>query len=170
MTLRRSGPPERRTPLDSKSELQRKTPMPRTPAPKLSGTGLSRKGRAPQRKPMRQSRPIVSREEVESRRIVRQRSDGLCEIGWVCAGDVWATDYVHRKARSQGGPFDAANAGDGCRPCHQRCHSEPEQARQRGWMVRRSHDFRAIPVDHARHGHVLLASDGSWTPTTREAA
>lgn len=130
--------------------------------PLLSGTSLSRKARLA-RKPMATVRARRSPEETRARAIVSARSGGRCE----CCDKAEALHWAHRQARSQGGPWDAANGLHACAPCHEWAHSEPATARWFGWSVRRGHDYRNIPVWTARHGWVRLSSDGSVHPAER---
>ena len=68
------------------------------------------------------------------RHMVEARAAGLCE----CCGDRAGQVVHHRKRRSQGGTNALANLmlldGD----CHRRIHDEPEWARSRGFLLRRS--------------------------------
>jgi hypothetical protein len=139
--------------------------MPRRRKPMLSGTALSRGARMA-RKPMRAKPHQVGPAEREARRLVAARSGGVCEG----CGRVPATDYAHRIARSQGGPWDAANAVHLCHEEHMWAHAEPEAARRFGWSVRRGHDYRTTRVWTAAHGWILLASDGTYTTTEKRAA
>lgn len=131
-----------------------------------SGTALSRGARLA-RKPMRVKPHRVTRAEREARRLVAARSGGVCEGCQVKP----AQDWAHRIARSQRGPWDAAN---GLHLCHTDCHmwatENPEAARRFGWSVRRGHDYRTTPVWTAAHGWILLGSDGGYRPATERPA
>lgn len=150
--MKRGSPLRRGTPLRAgTSQLKTSTPLRRTA--------------------MRPTRPgAATPAERLARRQVRARSGGRCELGWVCDGTATATDYAHRVARSQGGPWTAGNAADACRLCHQHAHAHPVQSRRRGWSVRRGHNYLTTPVAHAHLGWVLLADDGGHTPIERAAA
>lgn len=175
--MKRSSPPERRTPLRSYTalqpggELSRSTPLPRTTPERADAVRLPTRAEAwlTRRKP-------ASRDERYARRVVRARVlDGLCEG---CAQ--WpAADYAHRIARSQGGPWCPSNAlalcsdlttPPGVVACHPWSHSRPDEARGLGWMLRRSDDPSAVPAFLVGRGPVLLGVDGSVTPTNRGAA
>jgi hypothetical protein len=72
----------------------------------------------------------------------------------------------HRKLRSQGGDNRLSNlmlsCGNGTSGCEGMIHAHPQRARDAGWMVSRELDPAVIPVEHSRHGHVLLLDDGGW--------
>jgi hypothetical protein len=79
--------------------------------------------------------------EEEARRIVYERSGRVCEL---CGGH--ASEYSHRKARSQGGKWSPTNALHLCHNCHAYCHAHPEEAYQQGWFVRSHDDPAEQPV------------------------
>lgn len=69
--------------------------------------------------------------EKDARRIVRKRSGGRCEV----CGLARAAEFQHRKNRSQGGQWHAANGLDVCSPCHRYIHDNPAIAAFEGWTV-----------------------------------
>lgn len=144
----------------------KRSPMPPRKAP-LKGSSLSRKARAPiSRKPLLAKPRPVTPEEREARRLVAERSQGRCEIGFWCSGGAAAVDWSHRVARSQGGLWDAANGLAACRRDHEFCHAYPIKARiHGGWILRSTDDFRTYPVHHPVHGWVVLDSAGGVKPT-----
>lgn len=71
-------------------------------------------------------------EEVECRKIVKVRSNGICEI----CGQRNATDMAHRLAVSQGGKWQAANILHACRLCHSNNHDNPQNSFDNGWHLR----------------------------------
>jgi hypothetical protein len=141
--------------------------MPPRKAP-LKGSSLSQKARKPiNRKPMISRPRPVTPEEREARRLVAERSGGMCELGILCSGGSRAADWSHRIGRAQLGPWNAANGGDACRPCHSWAQTHPLRARlETGWILRSTDDYRATPVLHAVHGWVVLDSAGGYRPTT----
>lgn len=95
-------------------------------------------------------------------RIVRQgvygRSEGLCER----CGMAKVTDLHHRRPRGMGGDRreDTAsmdNALGLCRPCHDWVEGNRVEAREKGFLVRSSHDPATIPVCY--RGRMMLLSE-----------
>jgi hypothetical protein len=66
------------------------------------------------------------------RAIVRRRSQGVCER---CRA-AEATQFHHRKMRSQGGPDTEINLAHLCWSCHHWAHHAGEEAYESGWLVR----------------------------------
>ncbi|WP_051393065.1 hypothetical protein [Glycomyces arizonensis] len=99
--------------------------------------------------------------EKRARQLVRERSGGVCEV----CGAARATNYQHRKNRSQGGPWSAANGldvcGSGTTGCHGYIHAHPDEACLKGWSVRSWDDEHAIPVQ-THMGPLLLDDEGGW--------
>jgi hypothetical protein len=100
--------------------------------------------------------------EKEARRLVRERSGGVCEI----CGSQKATNYQHRKARGQGGPWTASNGIDVCGMgnafgCHGYLHQNPALACEAGWTVKSWGDEKAVPAQLV-HGVVLLDDEGGF--------
>lgn len=109
---------------------------------------------------MRASRPTVSREEREARRLVRERSEGTCEG----CGRAPATDYAHRVGRAQGGPWCPTNALHLCRPCHSWSHAWPVEARSVGWLLRSHDNPQTFPALLHGRGLTYLTTDGDYRP------
>jgi hypothetical protein len=102
--------------------------------------------------------------ERRARRIVYARSGGWCEV---CGGR-GATQWHHRKNRSQGGKWTAANGLHLCAPCHTHITHHPIAARDNGWSVLSGHDPAASRVRLAhRPGWCLLSDAGDVTETDR---
>lgn len=80
--------------------------------------------------------------ERVAREVVRHRSGGVCEV----CGAARATDWHHRKNRSQGGRWCPANGMDLCRGCHHEITVNPEWAYAQGYMVRSTVDPAAMPA------------------------
>jgi len=74
--------------------------------------------------------------EIECRRTVNARSDGMCER----CGQWGGTTLHHRRKRSQGGEWSAANCvslcGHGTAGCHGWVEAHPVAAEGEGWHVR----------------------------------
>lgn len=112
--------------------------------------------------------------ETTCRRIVRERSEGDCEIRIpvVCLGR--ATNFQHRKNRSQGGAWVPSNGldvcGSGTTGCHGWIHANPAEAYARGWSVKSTDDPAVVPSTHWRWGPVLLDDLGDFHFLPLEAA
>lgn len=102
--------------------------------------------------------------ESAARRIVTQRSGGVCEL----CGNSQATDYQHRKNRSQGGAWCPSGALHCCSRCHhERIHAQPQEAIRNGWTVPSHADPAGTPVwltIWAGTGWYYLADDGTYQP------
>lgn len=79
--------------------------------------------------------------ESRGRRIVRERSGGLCEIDRAPA-----SEWSHRVDRSDGGTWAPSNGLDTCRRCHAWLHAEPEWAKEGGWRLPSTVDPEAEPA------------------------
>lgn len=106
--------------------------------------------------------PLHGYPEEQSRRLLWQRSGGLCEICWAQP----ATDYSHRQSRAvdQGG-WCPCNALHACRDCHaDRVHGQPNTALMYGWMVSRHamSGVRFEPVWLPGKGWVRLTCTGTF--------
>jgi hypothetical protein len=106
---------------------------------------------------------------AEVRRIMRERSGGICEV---CAV-AYATNLHHRKNRSQGGGHDPTNllhlCGSGTTGCHGFITGHPKLSYEYGYSVRSRLDPAAVPVRLARRGWTVLDPAGGYTsvaPTT----
>lgn len=95
-----------------------------------------------------------------ARRDVSRRSGGVCEV----CDRAPATDWHHRKNRSQGGQWSASNGLHLCRACHRMVTEQPEAARRWGWAVPSWCDPAEAPVRLLRHGWVRLTDDGRYIP------
>lgn len=104
--------------------------------------------------------------ESRARRLVRARSQGLCEIAIpdLCAH--LATDWCHRRNRSQGGRWLASHGLHGCRPCHRATTNTDGRRAEyeaNGWVLRRHQDPASTPV-LIRGRFVLLDDNGGYLP------
>lgn len=98
------------------------------------------------------------------RDLLRIRSQGVCEI----CGVAIATNWHHRKNRSQGGAHDLSNAlhlcGSGTTGCHGMVTEHPIKAFDNGWSVRSR--FRPADVIVKRQGEWVWLDDLRYvTPT-----
>ena len=82
----------------------------------------------------------------EARITLAVRSGGFCEICYVAP----ATNWHHRKNRSQGGRNELSNAmhlcGSGTTGCHGRVTENPAEAYQFGWSVRSGQNPAEVPI------------------------
>jgi len=103
----------------------------------------------------------MTKQEKQARRLVRERSGGICEV----CGLRPATNFQHRKNRSQGGRWSAANGldvcGSGTTGCHGEIHSSPSKAYAAGWSVHSWSDETEVPV-RTRFGLVFLDAEGGY--------
>jgi hypothetical protein len=102
--------------------------------------------------------------EGRGRRLVGARSSGRCEVRVddICTGR--ASEWQHRKNRSQGGGWAASNGLHACSACHGYIHANPTISYSKGWMVRSYLTSSDVPVMHGLHGHVFLDDAGGWRP------
>lgn len=107
----------------------------------------------------------ASAREAQARKIVAQRSNGVCEL----CDQARATHCHHRWLKSQGGPWCPANLIHLDASCHDRIHKNPKDAEVHGWILPRpplgqSGEGLYLPqrvhVDLALWGHARLTSDG----------
>jgi len=132
-------------------------------------TALIRSTGTPIRKPGRpRANPAAA--ENAARLAVRARSGGTCER----CGRAPATNWHHRKGRSQGGAWCPSNGLDLCGSGTTGCHGEvtvnPRIAYERGWSVRSTQDPADVPVWLTFRGWHLIRADGSITPVEETAA
>ena len=112
------------------------------------------------RKPGRPKRNPAAAENA-ARLKVRARSGGACEV---CRAAP-ATNFHHRKNRSQGGEWSASNGfdlcGSGTTGCHGHITTNPKMAMGQGWTVRSGRNPADVPVWVGGHGFCFLLDDGS---------
>lgn len=104
--------------------------------------------------------------ERKARQIVKERSEGRCEVCWTAPG----TDMHHRKNRSQGGTWTPENLMHLCHVHHMHITVNPRTSREQGWTVPSYADPARTPVWIAGRGWSHLRSDGSVAPTEGKAA
>ena len=105
---------KRKRPLQRRTELKRGKPLKRT----------AWKRKAPKNY-------IPSR----VRRLVRERSAGVCELQVPNVCTYWATDIDHIKNRphcDRDEKHDPSNLKHACRPCHDWKGANPDEAHERG--------------------------------------
>jgi hypothetical protein len=103
-----------------------------------------------------------------------RRDEGRCAVdGAVISGSRgWDWSVHHRLRRGQGSTRRAwvnlpgnlvLLCGSGTVGCHFRVESNGLWARENGFKVREGVTLPAdTPIEHAVHGRVLLADDGTW--------
>jgi hypothetical protein len=107
--------------------------------------------------------------------VVVERDQGRCaSCGLLIVGERgrdWSLH--HRRPAQMGGdrsPVSHGPAnllllhGSGVELCHGHVESARTESYDLGLLVRRSDDPRAVAVEHAVHGLVLLDELGGWTP------
>lgn len=105
-------------------------------------TELRRTGRLKSSGPVKAKRPTRTKAEALARLVVRSRSGGRCELD--CAEQ--ATEWHHRRFRSQGGAWSADNGLQLCSQHHQWITEHPAASYAVGWAVRSTVDPAAMPV------------------------
>lgn len=152
--MKQSSPLKRTTALVAKTELQRSTPLPR------ATTTIPRR---------RKAKPGEAAAEVFTRRVIAERSHGVCElhIPGVCLGR--ATNAAHRLPQGQGGPWTPSNLlhlcgmGNSCGGCHGYSESHRTESYAKGWLLRTGTDPLTTPVAVWPVGLVLLDDEGGYT-------
>lgn len=120
------------------------------------------------RKPPQKPAKVDRGSQSQGRLLVGQRSGGQCEIQVtsVCTGQ--ATDWCHRRARSQGGTWSPQNGLHGCRECHAWTHAHPSIARVNGWVCK---SYDPIDTGVRRRGvWVVLDEEGGFELCPRRVA
>jgi hypothetical protein len=152
----------RRTSLARKSELKRRTPMPRrTRELKARVVRTTRRQRATGPTPAQ-------------RNLVAERASYACEVCGVRLhdGTSWtrAHSFHHRQPRGAGGSSrpdvnSPANilltCGTGVTGCHGMIESNRAIAYRRGWLVKHGLDPATVST-HLHAGVVLLTADGDY--------
>jgi hypothetical protein len=131
----------------------------------LTGTPIRRRGPLP--------KPPKTSGEQHGRQVVYARSEGWCEarINRFCAG--LATEWHHRKNRSQYGTWQPSNGLHLCAICHHSVtftNGQRGEYERTGWIVPSTSDPAAIPVLHSRAGWVYLGDDGGLRKARGDAA
>lgn len=159
--MKRSGPPERKTPLKATSGLRRSTPMQQKAGREQPEARKSA--------PRSVSGPVGPAADVVAAVVERERESCLIcgyGVGPNERGRRWSIH--HRLRRSQGVDHSIFNlvllcGGSELDGCHQRVHAEPEASRQGGWLLRRRQHPLAIPVLIPLENRlVYLGADGLY--------
>lgn len=150
----------RHAPLAPGQPLQRRTGL-------VATASLSRSTRLARSGPVKARHTVgLTREERAVKDIVVERAQGRCEIGVIC-GRAAGTDFSHRWAEGQGGPYLPSNGLLSCRPCHQMLHANPGYAKTYGWFIpptyRRAPGGPSEPIAPAEVP-VWLWQAGGWGP------
>lgn len=108
---------------------------------------------------MKPHRPKMTPEERRTRRVVKARSGGLCEL---CGRE--ATQMHHR--RKAGRDWTPANVLHVCglgnySGCHGHIERNPTAAKEQGWWLLPHQDPTTAPVWVVERGRVLLLNDGT---------
>jgi hypothetical protein len=137
MALKRTGPIKRKTPMKAAQHLTQRI--------------------------VKTKRAKVTAAERNARKVVKARSNGLCEV----CGRAEGTNMHHRKGRSQGGPWTPENilhlCGSGTTGCHGAITVNPALAKSRGWSLLSTQVPAEMPAVLAGRGWVFLLEDGSTT-------
>jgi hypothetical protein len=126
--------------------------------------------------PLRPPVPPSIFTEKEARRIVVERSLGMCEIAIAGLCEGRGAGVHHRIKRGQGGPWAAANllhaCGSGTTGCHGWAELHPTQANELGVSLWSTQDYLEVPVVMRWMNEVstwLLDNEGmlTWVPSER---
>jgi 5-methylcytosine-specific restriction enzyme A len=104
--------------------------------------------------------------------LVKTRSGGRCER---CAWSVPVDAEVHHRVpRGMGGSKDPrinlpSNLVNLCAACHRWAESYRSAAYRDGWLVHRTAEPNATPIESKLHGYVLFADDGGVDQVERLA-
>ena len=146
----------RRTRLQAKTRLQRRTPL-------GSGSNKLKQGK---RIAQQSAKTRAKRRTWPSlREAVLERAGGCCDL---CAFAIDPTEWEchHRRLKSQGGQDEIANLVALHDACHSRLHGDRVMARETGFIVHRPDDPAHTPV--LRHGQTWALPGETWTPCDPE--
>lgn len=118
--MKRSGPPQRKTPLKAKTPLRPKKP---------STAGSHLKQREIQTRARRQKSDFTP----GVKDMVRKRSGGYCEFPGCTKR---ASHFHHRLMRSHGGPGTVENCAHLCVHHHDHVHANPAESYANGMLIR----------------------------------
>jgi hypothetical protein len=124
-------------------------------------TALKSAGQAKRKRP---KGPLTLGEHW-ARELVYARSGGLCER----CGLAYATEWHHRRARSQRGPWEPSNGLHLCSSCHGEITETRTEYYVQGWLVHSWADWAETPVT-LHYGRVLLDNAGAYRFVEEDAA
>lgn len=132
--------------------MKRGGPLKRTGfTPAQRATQLTRTAKA-------RKRPKADPMEAPARKVVRARSEGICE----CCGLKAESMHHRRKTGRVWAPENLLHVcGDGTRGCHGWIEANPTKAQQQGWWVPSHKDPAKTPCWLAGRGYVFLNANGS---------
>lgn len=116
--------------------------------------------------------PKVKKLIAERASATGDAADAYCEVWEVCHGARSGPAH-HRRPRGQGGSrrrdTNLPSNGLSCCPrCHDWIENHRDEAKKHGWLLEQHQSPAEVPV--LRRGRlVLLADDGTWTPTEEAA-
>jgi hypothetical protein len=124
-----------------RTPLVRKTPLRRGPGPRSNGIAD-----AVAKHPAGGRRARFLREFAESKRVVRARSGGRCEVDAVvdCTGRAEHTH--HRLGRVHPRANEPDHLLDVCHVCHAWLHNHPEVSYETGWLLH----YEDVPKENDR--------------------
>lgn len=174
--MKRPPMPPRKKRLKAGKQIERKTRLKAVKEipPGLPGQKEMGNPPKPKQKPPRPKSP--SKSVVD---LVKARSGGFCEVGLLCFGEAPATQRAHRMGKGMGGPgskgrktSDApADLLDACRADHDLLDRVAvAESYLHGYKIRHGVAKPVeVPVQHFRHGWVLLDDQGGWRPAPQMA-
>lgn len=123
---------------------------------------------AKQKVPARAKPKVDKGSQSRGRTLLTARSGGVCEIQVYAVCTERATDWCHRRARSQGGTWSPQNGLHGCHECHMWAHAHPSKARTMGWICK---SYDPIDTGVLRRGQwVVLDEQGGFETCPRKVA
>ena len=107
--------------------------------------------------------PRLQREVAMRRSEVNSSQLPVCEVMASPQCSYVATDFHHRKLRSQGGGHNIGNCLMCCRACHRAIHADVGLSYEQGWLVK-SHTNPLEAPCLRRGEYVVLDDEGGYTP------
>jgi hypothetical protein len=153
--MKRSGPPARRTPLRQKSGIKRVSP--------------AVKAKSLLRSAVTSRRPAVTPEERKAKKILKVRSQGICEV----CGRAAAQQAHHRK--KAGREWTPENLLHVCglgnySGCHGLIEQNPTASKEQGWWLEPHQNPARAHVWLAGYGYAFLTPAGDIVQVEEEAS